>query len=345
MKRVYVLASSSILVVAMASVLSACVGEEMLEPTDTADLAVDEYDIEWGVAEEEQMMSGGGASASSVSCSDICSGVGVVACLPFGGWVGSAACGFASIPICNEACEDRRPVRISEQRARHCLLSELPEGSAVKHIGYRDTMLLFDVKNVHTQDGHVHSGKAAVTKTYAGEKKIILSWRIGEHHVRPLTKSNCRAIGSASKAKASANQAEPIWRYLNRGNADHFYTLDRNDPVYAAFGYAFEGSEGRMFRHQEPASVAVYRYWNPNTADHFFTTDWDEGENATAALGYVYEGVTGYLFEGPHDGTVPLHRYWSAAAGDHYYTLQYMPDGVCFGYCYSYEGPLGYVYP
>lgn len=134
----------------------------------------------------------GTTSEALSQCGAICGGIGGVACSPFGGWVGAFACGYAGSAICESACKHRTPGRISEERARRCLLAELPNGANVRHIGYRGTLLLFDVSNVHTRDGHTHSGHAAVKKTYAGPDRVVLSWRIGGDHVRPLSPADCR---------------------------------------------------------------------------------------------------------------------------------------------------------
>lgn len=150
--------------------------DDELTPTSLTDPDVDNGNPE-GVGTTSEALS---------QCGAICGGVGGVACMPFGGWVGAFACGYAGSAVCESACKHRDPMRISEERARRCLLAELPRGAGARHIGYNGTLLLFDVWNVHG-----HSGKAAVKKTYAGPNRVVMSWRIGSN-VRPLSVADCR---------------------------------------------------------------------------------------------------------------------------------------------------------
>jgi chitodextrinase len=137
---------------------------------------------------------------------------------------------------------------------------------------------------------------------------------------------------------AGARLSTPLWRYWSGGGTDHYYTLDRNDGGLAAFGYAFEGSEGSAFRSAYNGTVPLYQYWHPGIGDHYYTTNWSE--LGGGAGGWGYEKVVAYVFPKNYGGTVALHRYYNGT--DHFYTKTYAPAGF---YGYWYETIAGYVFP
>jgi hypothetical protein len=126
-----------------------------------------------------------GEAVSIGTCSNICGGVGVIACSPFGGVAGSIACGFAGEGICIFACQHREPVRISEEKGRRCLLQQLPGGSSARFVGYKDTFILYSL----TVNGR--TGGGAVSKTYAGTPGIVVSWNVAGVTTRGPHMTSC----------------------------------------------------------------------------------------------------------------------------------------------------------
>lgn len=133
-----------------------------------------------------------------------------------------------------------------------------------------------------------------------------------------------------------------LWRYWNPTNADHFYTIDRNDAGLAWFGYTIEKGEGIVFRWQFPGTVPLYRYWNPGIGDHFYTTNF--GELGWGNYGWTLEKVEAYVFARDYTGVTGLHRYWNPSNGDHFYSTTRNDAGYAY-FGYGYEGVGAWVYP
>ena len=153
-------------------------------------------------------------SALELSCSDKCSYPTIVGCaafsfVPAAGFGAALACGFATYEFCKRACEAPDPIKVNEAAARACLLEALPEGSKAKVMGAVWSTIKFQVSNVKTRDGHTHTGHAAIVRSAAGPKKILLSWRIGNHHVRPLTEVNCSEAMYTPTANISLSSWAP----------------------------------------------------------------------------------------------------------------------------------------
>jgi hypothetical protein len=82
-------------------------------------------------------------------------------------------------------------------------------GSKAKVMGAVWSTIKFQVSNVKTRDGHTHTGHAAIVRSAAGPKKILMSWRIGHHHVRPLTEVNCSEAMYTPTANISLSSWAP----------------------------------------------------------------------------------------------------------------------------------------
>lgn len=144
----------------------------------------------------------------------------------------------------------------------------------------------------------------------------------------------------------SPSQAWNLWHYYNSNsrNYDTFFTLTRNDPGYAGYGYYLQpdGWIAKVLPSIMDGAEPLWRYWNPTIGDHFLTID--RNDSGYAYFGYAFEGNEGYIFRTPRWGTVPLYRYWGQGWGDHTYSLT-RDDAAFAAYGYQFERIEGYVYP
>jgi subtilisin family serine protease len=142
----------------------------------------------------------------------------------------------------------------------------------------------------------------------------------------------------------SPSSAVPFHRYWSPYAGDHFYTLGRNDSLYASYGYSYEGIEARVLPQPWQGAVPIHRYWSPGWKDHYYTLDRDDA--GLAAYGYnTYEGIEGYAYRDQRWGTVPLYRYYSSSFADHLFTLHRDDAGYAASGWNQYQGITGYVYP
>ena len=93
---------------------------------------------------------------------------------------------------------------------------------------------------------------------------------------------------------------QPLFRYLNLNNSNHFYTIDANEigtttkGVIGRDGITIsEGIAAYVYPFARSQMVPLYRYFHRNNVSHFYTTDASE-------IGTITPGVTGndgYMFE------------------------------------------------
>jgi len=102
-------------------------------------------------------------------------------------------------------------------------------------------------------------------------------------------------------AESAADGYNPVYRFWNPRNRDHFYTADENEQNGVhVHGYQAEGVIGYIATSQIEGTIPVHRYWNSGASDHFYTTNESEiGVTQVGASrnGFQYEGVLGYAFE------------------------------------------------
>lgn len=158
----------------------------------------------------------------------------------------------------------------------------------------------------------------------------------------PAACNGCGAgIVNAAAAVGSAKAAlVPFYRYWNSFNTDHFYTIDRNDAVYAQNGYAYESIEGYLSSVPRSGFVPLYRYWNGAGGDHFYTVT--RNDAVYLSYGYEFEKIEAYVMAGAASGFVPLNRYYNGDYIDRFYSPIRNDDGYS-NYGYIFEGIEGYV--
>jgi hypothetical protein len=147
---------------------------------------------------------------------------------------------------------------------------------------------------------------------------------------------------------ASSGYSTPLYRYWNSIGTDHFYTVSRNDPGYAYYGYHIENCAANVYTPKSATLTMgpLYRYFNGGSiTDHFYTVD--RNDAAYGAYGWGYEGIEAMVYlpqYGQPAGSVPLYRYWNPNFYDHFYTTNWNEIGWG-NYGWSFERVEAYVLP
>jgi hypothetical protein len=90
-----------------------------------------------------------------------------------------------------------------------------------------------------------------------------------------------------------------MYRYVNTGNGDHFYTTNFGELGNAGFGgWIYEGVTGYVPTTAAADTSPLYRYVNTSNGDHFYTTNFGELGNAGFG-GWIYEGVQSQVWTQP----------------------------------------------
>ena len=98
----------------------------------------------------------------------------------------------------------------------------------------------------------------------------------------------------------SGANGQPLFRFYNRQNGSHFYTVseaERDATIRNLRGtYTFEGA-AYMVSIDPTNRTPVYRFYNRQANSHFYTIDPTERDWVIAQLGwkYTYEGVAYYV--------------------------------------------------
>ncbi|MEZ4361399.1 MAG: peptidoglycan DD-metalloendopeptidase family protein [Kofleriaceae bacterium] len=119
----------------------------------------------------------------------------------------------------------------------------------------------------------------------------------------------------------------PLQRHHNAFTTEHYYSFTAT--TNGAFGFSYEGTEGRMSRTQQTGTVALHAM-SKSGLGHFYTTSAAE-VSARKAQGYVDEGVLGWVYPASASTGKPIYFYENAFVSDWLYTQNPIPNGA-FGY-------------
>jgi hypothetical protein len=151
----------------------------------------------------------------------------------------------------------------------------------------------------------------------------------------------------------------PIYRFYNKLNGKHFYTIDpaeKND-VLAKWPWVFDFEGIKYYtlaQEGQAGTLPVYRFWSTVLGTHFYTIDEAEKNHLIndepVKFFWTYEGPAFYAWpEGsqPADAK-PVYRFWSDAIGSHVYTMSAAERDKLLvppaSYFWTYEGPAWYAY-
>ena len=193
-------------------------------------------------------------------------------------------------------------------------------GSGVKSISYRD------------------GASGAFTTTLGSSVSRPINTAVGSHTLYYYATDNM-ANQELQKSVTytvydpSAVTLSPVYRFYNKKNGSHFYTIDpaekANVEKNLSATYKYEAVVYRVSPVQIPGSTPVYRFYNKKNGSHFYTTDPAEKANTQKNLSatYQYEAVVYYVMSGQSAGTTPVYRFYNKKNGSHFYTTDRRREG------------------
>lgn len=137
--------------------------------------------------------------------------------------------------------------------------------------------------------------------------------------------------------------SQPVFRFFNRSNSEHFFTVDPQEKDYAiSIGLAFENVGFRGFTTPAPNTLPVYRLVNSVNGQHLFTMDTNERDSAQT-IGFKLEGVSFYEYPNQVSGSTPMYRLLNTINGEHFYTTDANERDAAARQNYVFEGISFYV--
>lgn len=119
-----------------------------------------------------------------------------------------------------------------------------------------------------------------------------------------------RALASDkdSLTGATIEGAVPVYRFFNRENGAHLYTIDENEKnhiINKLNNFSFDGVSYYAFAEepQDIETVPLYRLHNTQTGSHLFTTDFNEFNTIANSSDFAHfnvegnEGITYYVID------------------------------------------------
>lgn len=143
----------------------------------------------------------------------------------------------------------------------------------------------------------------------------------------------------------------PVYRFYNRRNGSHFYTISEAErytiQTQWADTYSFEGPAYSLETTDPANSMPLYRFYNRKNGSHFYTASEDEKNAVIArwAATYNYEGPA-YCVSLSPDGCVPVYRFYNVKNGSHFYTTSEAEKAAVIANwpnVYRFEGPAYWV--
>ncbi|HRC54589.1 MAG TPA: M23 family metallopeptidase [Kofleriaceae bacterium] len=123
----------------------------------------------------------------------------------------------------------------------------------------------------------------------------------------------------------------PLQRHHNAFTTEHYYSFSA--VTNGAYGFTYEGTEGRLAKTQLAGTVALYALSKAGLG-HVYTTS-----TATVASlvsqGYSNEGALGWAYPPSSALGRPVYSYYNSQVSDWLYTINAIPNG---GYGFYYQG-------
>ncbi|MDQ3639999.1 MAG: right-handed parallel beta-helix repeat-containing protein [Actinomycetota bacterium] len=150
----------------------------------------------------------------------------------------------------------------------------------------------------------------------------------------------------ATPPPTPTSEAAAVYRLVNPGNSDHFYTISvgERDAAISQYGYTYETVGFYAWPSAGSGRIPVYRLYNPATGGHFYTASASERDAAISQYGYTYETVGFYAWPSAESGGTPVYRLVNSTTGDHFYTASVSErDTAISRYGYIYENIAFYA--
>jgi len=138
-------------------------------------------------------------------------------------------------------------------------------------------------------------------------------------------------ITPAVGLETSFERAAPVYRFYNKLNGKHFFTIDRAEKnhILAMWPWVFDFEGTKFYTYAEdsqPGVLPVYRFYSEALGTHFYTISETEKNHlindTPAKFFWAFEGPAYYAWPvgSQPDGAKPVYRFWSSAIGSHVYT-------------------------
>jgi hypothetical protein len=154
-------------------------------------------------------------------------------------------------------------------------------------------------------------------------------------------------------AYGTATPVTPVFRFYNKVNDSHFYTISPAERVSAAaMGsvYTDEGVAWGVNVSNLLNSTPLYRFYSRTKGFHFYTASAAEKASVETNLSTVYalEGPAFNVCMAPPPGSATIYRFYNKKNGAHFYTASEAErDSVVANLSATYvlEGPAFYLVP
>ncbi len=122
-----------------------------------------------------------------------------------------------------------------------------------------------------------------------------------------------------------ATIGEPVFRFYDPSNQDHFFTSDANEAAHLQAGNSGMIMEGSVFHAVDPATDAnaapVYRFYEPGNNSHFYTDDVAEMKALVASNpALLFEGAAFSAHTAMQAGDVAVVRFYEPNSDVHMYS-------------------------
>jgi hypothetical protein len=136
--------------------------------------------------------------------------------------------------------------------------------------------------------------------------------------------------------------------YWHDTRIDYFETATEmgQDAAINVFGYDFSRDEGKVYKTEQPGTIALSLYWSEERKDNATIASAESIEEVlTAGAGYEKKAVEGYIYPTQQDCTVPLKLYYNPEIKDYYTTSTEEGEEVAKNTGYKFVRIEGYVFP
>ena len=145
----------------------------------------------------------------------------------------------------------------------------------------------------------------------------------------------------------------PVYRFYNKKNGSHFYTMDQVEKnsvlTKLSKAYSYDGVAYTVATADAQNDAPLYRFYNRKNGAHFYTADPAEKANVEAKFSdvYSYDGPAYDVCLTPVSGATTVWRFFDKKNGSHFYTTDPAEKAKVSAdkATYSFDGPAFYLAP
>jgi hypothetical protein len=169
-----------------------------------------------------------------------------------------------------------------------------------------------------------------------GTVPLYLYWHAGRQDFLTVTSPTIELVGAGytfvrTEGYVFARNQLPyrtIMSFFHSGRGDNLSTTHDhpNSEEADIAGYAYNGVDGAILKHEVPGTVALRVFWLHDRQD-WFTLATDASESQAFNESYSYFGILGYVFASSVTGLSPIRSYWNSSRGDYFTTVHRSTTG------------------